>query len=342
MHQSPVVIRGMGHAHPSHKIGNTFFEKLDIESSSAWVEERTGITNRYSVLSEETLEAISRGETDAQTLLKSGSVPTMASLAEKPWQQALKRANENTKSDFKCNLVICGTSVPDYDIPANASVIAANLGIKSTAFDVNSACSSFVTDLEVADALLRSGQYENAAIFNVERYSIRLDYRDRKSCVLFGDGAACTLLSRPKLGEHLHGLEVVDTLVHSDPQGYDAVVIPEGGLFNQNGARVQKFAVQKTCEVSQEILNRNGIKVNELAYFIGHQANLRMLTSAVSKLGLEESQHLYNVDRFGNQGAAGAPVVMSQNWQRFRKDDLVLVAVVGSGLTWGAALLRWV
>lgn len=328
-----IYLNSIGHDHPQHKIDNQFFDSLDIGSSAEWVEERTGIQSRYSVLPQETLRALRLGETDAQTLIKAKAVTTIADLATKPWQQATSRFGET----FPCDLLVCGTSIPDYDIPANASTIAAKLQLKATAFDINSACSSFVTDLEVTSSLLARGKYQRAAIFNVERYSVRLNYADKTSCVLFGDGAACTLLSTKPVG-----FRVVDTLVQSDASGFDTVVIPEGGLFWQNGARVQKFAIQKTCEATENILARNGLEIGNLSYFLGHQANLRMLVSAANKLGLAPEKHLYNVDKYGNQGAAGAPVVLSQNWDRFKKGDLVAIAVVGSGLTWGSALLEFV
>jgi len=184
---------------------------------------------------------------------------------------------------------------------------------------------------------MQTGSTKATAIFNVERYSTRLDFKDRKSCILFGDSAAASIL---EVSDDAPGLEVMDTIVHSTPSGFNQVKIPDGGHFDQNGAAVQKFAVTKTLEVTHEILERNKLKIKDITWFIAHQANLRMLTYAAEHLGVPPSRHLYNVDVRGNQGGAGAPTVLSSNWERFKRGDLIVVPVVGSGLTWGAALFK--
>ena len=250
---------------------------------------------------------------------------------------ALERAGRGGRTVSPVDQVIAGTSVPDWDIPANACAIAAGIGLECAAFDVNSACSTFVVDLHVARGLLTNEMARTVAVFNPERYTTRLDYTDRASCVLFGDSASAAILETASDAE---GLELVDTVVHSSPAGFEHVKIPDSGCFSQNGHAVQKFAVTRTVQVFHEIVERNGLSQSDVAYFIGHQANYRMLTSACQKNGINESQHLFNVDVRGNQGAAGASSVLSSNWERFRSGDHVVVAVVGSGLTWGAALLR--
>lgn len=334
MDNDPAVIVGMGHDHPPYRIENDFFDRLDIGSSSQWVYDRTGIKSRYSVLSPEVIIKMRNGQSVA-SLREQGLIPGIATMIEKPWKQAMERANKQVKPDL--DLLICGTSIPDYLIPANANVIAAKLKLNCTSFDAQSACSSFVTNLMIAKNMIRAGDADQVGIFNIERYSICLDFTDRRSCVLFGDGAACAVLAK---GPGLSGLEIEDVILHSDPSGYDAVTIPVDGLFKQNGARVQKFAVSKTCEIVEEIFSKNSLQVSDIKYFIGHQANFRMLMSATTRLGFTANQHLYNVDTHGNQGAAGAPAVLSTSWQQLEKGDRIVVAVVGSGLTWGAALLK--
>jgi 3-oxoacyl-[acyl-carrier-protein] synthase-3 len=134
---------------------------------------------------------------------------------------------------------------------------------------------------------------------------------------------------------------VIDTMVHSDPSKYDLVAIPDGEHFFQHGQAVQKFAVTKTIEATQVILSRNGLSIEGTSlFFVGHQANLRMVMSACEKLAIPEQRHLFNVDQFGNQGAAGAPCTLSMYEHKIPSDSYVVVAVVGSGLTWGSALLR--
>ncbi len=335
MNEGRIFISSIGHQHGPYLIENRFFTELDIGSADDWVEERTGIQSRTSILSEETITDLRYGRRTAAELFRNHEVTKIADLAVEPWQMAQSRHPSGLIADV--DTVICGTSVPDYDIPANACGIAAKLGIVAPAFDVNSACSSFVTGLHVGRGLMSVAATKRVALFNIERYSTKMDYTDRRNCILFGDGAAVTVIES---GSHPCGLELLGTVIRSDPAGFEQVKIPSGGLFYQNGQAVQKFAITKTCAIAEEILSMHGLQISDINYFIGHQANLRMLAAAVRRLGIAEERHLYNVDRCGNQGGAGAPCVLSENWERFKPGDLVLVAVVGAGLTWGAALFR--
>lgn len=335
--ETTVVLTGVGHQLPGEKIENQFFENLGIGSSSDWVAKRTGIKSRYSVLSKKLIESLRYDQTNYAELRKEKLIPTMASLSEDPWKKALLKAGYRSDEGFVPQILISGTSVPDYDIPANASSIAKRLGFSSTCFDVNSACSSFLSDLMTVYGLLKSGLSENAAIFNIERYSTRMNYKDKNSCVLFGDGSSACIVEK---GTYKTGLRIRDLLLKSDAKGHDTVIIPYGGVFSQEGAKVQKFAISKTCDITKELLLRNELTASDVSYFIGHQANLRMLQSASRKLGFSDDRHLYNVDRYGNQGASGAPSVLAENFDLFVKGDLIVVTVVGAGLTWGSVLLE--
>lgn len=331
-----VVVTGIGHYHPETILDNSFFNSLDIDSSAEWILERTGIKSRHSILTKDEIIRLRRGETTIAELRKAGVIMTMAAMARQPWQMSLERSKLSERK-VQIDTVISGTSVPDWDIPANACAIAAGLGLECTAYDINSACSTFVVNLHNARSLLRTEAAKAIAIVNAERYTTRLDFKDRKSCILFGDGATAAIV---EYDAHAPGLEVIDTLVHSSPSGFNQIRIPEGGYFDQNGAAVQKFAVQKTMDITTEMLERNELKTKDISYFIGHQANLRMLTYAAEHLGIPPQRHLYNVDIRGNQGAAGAPAVLSTNWERFKRGDLIVMPVVGSGLTWACALFR--
>ena len=333
-----IVISSIGHAVPEHKIPNAFFTQLDIESEAQWIEERTGILSRYSVLDPETIMQLRHGNLDPLLLHREKRYASIADLAELCWAEAQKKHQYSMLQGFTPQLLLLGTSIPDFEIPANATSIAAKLKLSCCSFDVNSACSSFIVDLSVAKAMLENDSYNSAAIFNVERYTTRLDFTDRRSAILFGDGATAAFIEKH---ERTRGLKVIDILVKSDPSGYDMITIPNLGFFTQNGAAVQRFAIQKTIEATLEILERNALTPANIHYFVGHQANLRMLQSVAQKLGLRDEQHLFNVDHYGNQGAAGAPSVLAQNWDRFNPGDKIVVAVVGSGLTYGAALLEW-
>lgn len=330
------VLTGIGHYFPPNVLDNDFFDGLDIGSDAAWIYERVGIRERRSVLTRADILRLRRGETTRQALFAEGRIMTAAAMCREPWQMVQRRANAAARQ-VMVEQLIAGTSVPDWDIPANACAIAAATELECAAFDVNSACSSFVVGLHVARCLLQANAVKTAAIFTAERYTTRVDFSDRSSCVLFGDSATAALL---EVSAGASGLELLDTVIHSSPSGFEHVRLPEGGFFSQNGKAVQKFAVTKTVSVTLELLERARLSPKNLNYFIGHQANYRMLISACQKLGLSEKQHLFNVDLKGNQGAAGAPAVLSENWERFRTGDYIAVAVVGSGLTWGAALFR--
>ncbi len=335
MEMAATYIHALGHFHPPTILGNEFFDGLDIGSQGDWVEERTGIRERRSVLSHADVLALASGQTTMEGLRAAGRVMSIAEMAEHAWVVLRERYPELEPTHIEA--LICGTSVPDFDIPANASTISARLGLRCLSFDANSACSSFVLDLHLARSLIASGAHRKIALFNPERYSLRVNFRDRNSCVLFGDGCSTALVSSvPRPGS----LKVIDTLIMSDPSGYDLVKIPDGEHFSQNGKAVQKFAITKTIEATEQILERNRLTPADVSYFTGHQANLRMVTSAADRLGLSADRHLHNVASLGNQGAAGAPAVLSMNWDLFKKGDLIVLAVVGSGLTWGSALLQ--
>ena len=327
MSRPEAYIHAMGHYHPETSLDNSFFERLDIGSDAQWVEDRTGIRSRRTVMSPEDIIALKEGRLDLKELFESGQVESIADIAEQSWSCMKDRYQDSMDPD----LVVCGTSIPDYAIPANACTISDRLGLKTASFDANSACSSFVVNVHLTRGLVHSGLNEKVAIFNPERYSMRINFNDKNSCVLFGDGSACAYLSNEaKEGS----LKVIDTLIVSDPEGYDLVKIPYFGHFSQNGRAVQKFAISKTIEATRAILDRNQLTPDDVQYFAGHQANLRMITSASERLGFDSSKHLFNVDEYGNQGAAHAPAVLSMNWDKFKKGDKIAVAVVGSGLTW--------
>lgn len=332
-----LFLTGMGHWFPDTILDNQFFDELAIGSSAQWIDERVGIRERRSVLSREDIVRLRHGQLTRSDLLQAGRIMSIPQMCQEPWRLAKERAGLDERGGQVAQ-VISGTSVPDWDIPANACAIAGELKLNAAAFDVNSACSSFVVNLHVARGLMTSGAADSVAIFNAERYTTRVNYADRSSCVLFGDSATAAILETT--APTGRSLELIDTIVRSDPAGYMHVRLPEGGYFGQNGAAVQKFAVTKTVSITHEILDRNDCVSANLRYFIGHQANFRMLASACEKNGIDPNRHLWNVDTRGNQGAAGAPSVLSTHWDRYESGDLIVVAVVGSGLTWGAALFR--
>lgn len=336
MNEFRSVIQGLGHFFPETTIDNEFLESLDIGTTPEWIEQRTGIRTRYSVLDRDDITAI-RDKTETNDSLRAKNrIPSLADMMEAPWIQALDRAGLS-QSPNVVDVAIGGFSVPDTDIPANACLIADRLGLEATAFDVNSSCTSFVVDIHVARAMMSTGMAQKMAVFNGERYTTRVDYSDRTSCVLWGDSATCAIVGNADSDE---GLEVLDSIVGSESSGAELIKIPDSGFFVQDGATVQKFAIKKSIEITHEILSKNGLGVEDIHYIVQHQANLPMIASTCRILGIPEDKHLYNVDTRGNQGACGCATVLSENWERFNTDDLIVVPVVGAGLTWGALLLK--
>lgn len=330
-----MYIYAMGHYWPDTEIDNEFFGSLDIGSDAAWIGERVGINSRRTVLSHQNIRDLRHGRVTREQLKEQGQIQTFASMCEQAWRVAQGRYPIISE---RIDTVIGGTSVPDDDIPSSACITAAQIGLERVrAFDVNSACSTFIVQCHVMRSLVTSGMTKEGVIFCAERYSTRMDFTDRRSCILFGDASVATAVSR----EPVPGaLKVIDTLVESAPSGWEHIRIPVGKTFHQNGAAVQKFAVTKTIAAAQDILARNGLSAKDARWFIGHQANYRMLTSAMEKLGVSPECHLSNVVDRGNQGACGAPAVLSQNWDKYQKGDKIVIAVVGAGLTWGAMLLE--
>lgn len=330
-----MYIYSMGHYWPETVIDNEFFGSLDIGSEANWITERVGITERRSVLSHEDIRNLRYGRVTREQLKEQGKIMSIAAMSEKSWDLARERAAIVMGS---IDTVIGGTSVPDDDIPASGCTISAQIGMERVrAFDVNSACSTFVAQSHVMRGLIQSGMTKEGAIFCTERYTTRIDYADRRNCILFGDSSiAAAVSSTPRPG----ALKVIDTIVESAPSGWEHIHLPDSKTFHQNGAAVQKFAVTKTIAAAQDIMTRNGLTAKDANWFIGHQANYRMLTSAMEKLGVPDACHLFNVVNRGNQGACGAPSVLSQNWDKYKKDDYIVIAVVGAGLTWGSMLLQ--
>jgi 3-oxoacyl-[acyl-carrier-protein] synthase-3 len=230
-------------------------------------------------------------------------------------------------------LVLAGGCSPQHTIPAEACTIAAALGIEATAYDIGSACSSFAAQMNVLWNTRPAALPNHILVVNVENTTKTVDYRDRGTAVLWGDGASAAVLSPRNLGK----FEVLGTVLHSDPSGWDKVAIPTGFHFRQQGSAVQSFAIRKSGETWKEISSLMGSKN---PYFIGHQANLLMLSSVCERAHIPANRHLSNVEEFGNCGAAGAPSVLSENWDRFETGDEIGIVVVGSGLTWGGIALR--
>ena len=318
---------GLGHWHPETVIDNAFLEALGLETTNSWILERTGIRTRRTVLN---LDYIRRTGNEDPRKAHEASSATNAQAGARAARMAMDRAGILPE---QVGLVISGGCSPQHTIPSEACLVAAELGITAPAYDVSSACSSFAAQVHHLMNTKPAALPDYVLIVQPEMTTRTVDYHDRSTAVLWGDGAAAAILS----ARHQGKFEVLGTLLHSDPSGWNKVSIPTGGHFRQHGSAVQAFAIRKTTETWAELQRSFS---SSQPYFIGHQANFLMLSSVCERVPIPQECHLSNVEEFGNQGAAGAPAVLSMNWDRFQSGDEVGVIVVGSGLTWGGVALK--
>ena len=199
--------------------------------------------------------------------------------------------------------------------------------MSATAFDINSACSSFIMQMSVLEKM-RDALPDFVLVVNAENTTRTIDYSDRRNAVLWGDGSVATIVS----GRVPSSVTLTTSGIQSNPAGWNKITIRPGGRFDQDGSAVQAFAIRTMASLMHQLNTEPSATIN---YFVGHQANLRALESVTKRIGLPEEAHLFNVDRFGNCGAAGPPSVISQRWEQFKPGDNIAVAVVGAGLTWG-------
>ena len=311
-------IAGTGSYLPPRVMTNAEFAAR-LDTSDAWIRERTGIVQRH--IAE-----------------KSQSSSDLA-------LQASARALETSGlTASQVDLIIVATSTPDYIFPSTACLLQAKLGVKGCpAFDVQAVCSGFVYGLATADALIRSGQYKSALVVGAEVFSRILDWNDRGTCVLFGDGAgAVVLTAAPQPGIHA-------SVLHADGSQVDLLSVPGnvcGGaivgspFLQMNGQGVFKFAVRVLEEAARETVAAAGMQLGDIDWLIPHQANVRILEATARRLGLPPEKLVVTVDRHGNTSAASIPLALDEFVRagKIRPGHRVLMEGVGGGFTWGASL----
>ncbi len=325
-----LYLHGIGHFHPENEISNQFLTDLDIGTNDKWIVDRTGIHSRRTVLDLdyiiETKNADTRGATEACQY-------NNAQLAARAGQLAMERAGVGPED---IGLIIGGGSVPDYGTPAEAAMVANELGIECTAFDLRSACTSFGVALWFLKRMKEEELPPYVMIAMAETVTRSVDYSDRAAAVLWGDaGMAAVVSTRPGRAE------ILPQVLDSRPSGHDKVIVPWAGYFAQEGRTVQTYAIKTTSRLLNELRDMYGEEAGEQFYFIGHQANLRMLENVCKRSGLPREQHLHNCGQYGNTATAGSPSTMSQNWDRFKAGDHVAVVGVGAGLTWTSTMFRF-
>ncbi|HEV8342142.1 MAG TPA: beta-ketoacyl-ACP synthase III [Candidatus Binatia bacterium] len=323
------VILGTGSELPAKVLTNAALEKL-VDTSDQWITERTGIKERR-ILEE------GRGNAD---------------MAYRASIRALKDAGMDARD---LDAIIMGTVTPDYPFPSSACVLEDMLGVKNAfSFDVNAACSGFLNALAVADSFVQTGMIGNALVVGSDALSRLLNWKDRTTCILFGDGAGAVVLGASRDGER----GILSTRLRTDGSYVKTLYVPAGGslkpanlesvrknehTITMNGKEVFKVAVRSMEEVSREALDEAGVSVDEIALVIPHQANLRIITALADRLGVPMSKVMVNLDRYGNTSAASVPVALDEARRegRIRRGDVVLLNAFGAGFAWGAAVIRF-
>jgi 3-oxoacyl-[acyl-carrier-protein] synthase-3 len=260
------------------------------------------------------------------------STTSTVDMAREATLCALRRAGLDARA---IKMVIAGGCCPEMLIPAEACRLAATLEMPALAFDVSAACASFAAQVHFISLVRPEALPDFILVLNVEAFTRAINYSDRRTAVLFGDAATAAILS-PRIPSPRR---IVASTFHTDPAGHHQITIPAGGHFAQDGHRVQLFAIRKTSEMVEYFRSQKNGDAATDEYFVGHQANLRILEGVCGRLNILESRHLTNVANFGNCGAAGAPSVLSQNWDSLGA-CAVNLAVVGSGLSWGGVRIQ--
>lgn len=316
---------GCGSYLPDRVVTNEELESR-IATSDDWIRKRTGIAQRHIAAEGELTSDM--GERAAKVALD------MAGLT----------ADE-------IDLIVCATSTPDETFPATATRIQANLGCgRGVAFDVQAVCSGFVYALSVADNFIRLGQSKKALVIGSETFSRILDWQDRGTCVLFGDGAGALVLEAAEGNGDAGDRGVISTHLYADGRHHDALYVDGGpsstkttGMLRMEGREVFRHAVVLMAEAIDNALEANGLTAADVDWLVPHQANLRIITAMGKRLNLPEDRVVVTVDRHANTSAASIPLALSEAVQdgRIKQGDLILMEAMGGGFTWGSALLRW-
>lgn len=314
-------ITGTGSYLPDKILTNQDLERM-VDTSDEWIRTRTGITQRHIAAKDQ----------------------VASDLALYASQNAMKAAGVTSKD---IDLIIVATTTPDMVFPSTACILQNKLGVENCpAFDVQAVCSGFVYALATADMFVSSGKCRNALVVGTEIYSKLLDWNDRSTCVLFGDGAGAVVLSQSEnpgiLSTHLHASGDYCNVL-SVPGSISGGKVEGNPYVNMEGSVVFKFAVKVLEEVVQEAIAKNNLQATDIDWLIPHQANIRIIQSTAKKLGIPMNKVVVAVDKHGNTSAASIPLALDIAVRdgRIQSGQLVLLEGVGGGFTWGAVLLRW-
>ncbi len=321
-------ILGTGHSYPEGILTNAELEKM-VDTSDDWITSRTGIKQRRKA---------APGEYTSQFAVRAG-------------RQAIERAGLQPQD---IDLILCATVSPDQILPSTGCIIQAELGAnKAAAMDLVAACSGFLYGLAIADTMVRTGQSKRALVIGAEVLTQYVDYTDRGTCVLFGDGAGAAVL-----GAVEDGRGILSSRIRSDGRYLEQLYSPGGGtrrpptaetlaagdhFFKMKGNELFKVAVRSMGDISREVLEDAGLSADEVKLFIPHQANQRITDAVGKNLGVENERIYSNIAMHGNTSSASIPIALDECVEagRISPGDLVLLASFGGGVTWGAVLIRW-
>jgi len=310
---------------PEEVVTNADLSKL-VDTSDEWITSRTGIKERR--------------------ILREGASSDIAAAA-------IKGLLEKTNTDpLDVELVIVATVTPDYPFPSTANVACDKVGLKNAwGYDLIAACSGFIYALSTGASFIESGKYKKVIVVGVDKMSSILDYQDRTTCVIFGDGGGAALLE-----PNTEGYGVQDSILRSDGSGRQYLLQPAGGSLNppthetveqrmhfvkQEGKAVFKFAVTNMAEVSAEIMERNNLSAEDVDWLVPHQANLRIIDATADRMGLPKEKVMVNIQRYGNTTAGTLPLCLSDWEPQLKKGDKLILSAFGGGFTWGAVYLTW-
>ncbi len=321
-------ISALGTYLPPRVLTNADLEKM-VDTTNDWIMERVGIRERH--------------------IVDKGVAASDLAVA------AVKNLVENHPMDLQeVDLIIVGTVTPDMMYPSTACLVQHKLGIERTwGFDVSAGCSGFLYALNTGVKFVESGQYKKVLVIGADVNSSMTDYTDRAVCIIFGDGAGAVLLEPSE-----DDAGVIDHVAQIEGMGGQYLFMPGGGSLNpashetvdqkmhyihQDGKNVFKYAVKKMAEMTERILEKNGLSGNDVDCFIAHQANRRIIAATAERLGMPMEKVVVNIDRYGNTTAGTIPIAMQSAMEegKLKKDDLLLIAAVGAGFTSGASLIRW-
>lgn len=321
------AITAVGAFVPEDKLTNADLEKM-VDTNDEWIKSRTGISERR----------IQKGKGLATSDM---GAPAVLELCR-------KRGID--PSEIDC--LICCTVTPDMLFPATANIICDKIGAKNAwGFDLNAACSGFLFGVTTGTALIESGRYKKVVVVGTDKMSAIVDYTDRSTCILFGDAAGCVLLE-----PNSEGYGIQDSLLKSDGIGREYLYQRAGGSLNpasietvtnkqhfifQDGQPVFKFAVKGMADVSAELLERNNLTGDDIAWLVPHQANKRIIDATANRMGLSQDKVMLNIEKYGNTTAATIPLCLWEWESKLNKGDKIVLAAFGGGFTWGATLIKW-